>query len=147
MYQNIFDTNSSINVFSNLPDQFTRFEKNTYNPFDFYTSSADYNLFLINNTYREEQLKRIQFYRQKELDNIKKKSSVTKPKQLPLTQLSLNQHLINFKASIFGVLHDWTNDGITLGALFKNNRAFYLGISLVMLFVLFLIFEHLIKIN
>uniref|UniRef100_A0A6C0LS75 Uncharacterized protein n=1 Tax=viral metagenome TaxID=1070528 RepID=A0A6C0LS75_9ZZZZ len=136
------DREQNINIFSRIPDQFTRYENKTYNPLDFYTSSGEFNLSLFNQAFREEQLRRIDFYRKRELERLEElnKQQIQKPN---LHQLSIGQHLINIKDTFFGLIKDLENEPLSTNTLLKNNRLFYIGLLFVIIFILYLIINNL----
>jgi hypothetical protein len=142
-YQGYLQDNPELrsNIYSKIPDQFARYESKTYNPFDFYTSSAQFNLSNINQHYREEQLKRLQFYRDKERQRMQdlNDSIQTTPS---LTSLTLGQHLTNLKNTFFGIGHDLTKEGFKTNVFTKDNRLFYLGIFLLLIYLLYLILSN-----
>ena len=134
------DTN---NIYSKIPDQFTRYEDVNKNNFDYFTSSGEFNLALFNKTFREEQLKRVAFYKKLEEDRLTELNKTNTPK-LALHEMSVAQHLFNMKNTIFNIMKDIQTEPLNMDILLKDYRLFYIGLILVIIFVIFLIFRHLI---
>ena len=65
------------------------------------------------------------------------------PQNTPLTQLSIGQLLINMKNTIFGIPEDIFSQGFSKQVFTKDNRLFYLGIFLILIFILYLILWNL----
>lgn len=145
-YQYGHGPEQNTNIYSELPDQFTEYENKTYNPIDFYTSSGEFNLSLFNRTYREEQLKRIQFFRDQELKRLRQEDADTKSKP-NLLDLTLKQHLTNFKDTFFGIWHDLQTQPLTTKIFTKNNRLFYIGVLLVLIFIIYLVLYSFVSIG
>lgn len=131
-------------IFRELPDQFVRYDAQTYNPLDFYTSSGEFNLSLFNQTFREEQIKRILFYRKQEKERLAKLAE--QPSPINLNELSIGQHLIRMKNTFFDITHEMTsNKPISPQLFIKNNRLFYIGLMLLMIFFVYLIFNFILN--
>ena len=124
------------------PDQFNRYESKIYNKFDFYTSSGEFNLALFNKTFREEQLKRVAFYRQEEIDRLKELDD-KQPPPLRLHEESVGEHVLKIKDSVFGLINDSITEPISSEIFIKNNRLFYLAILFIMIFVIYLMISFL----
>ena len=125
-------------IFNNLPDQFTKYDTMTYNPLDFYTASGEFNLALFNKTFREEQIRRIEFYRKYEEDRLRRLEE-EENKVVKFQDLSVGQHLINMKNTIFDITSDIIAGKPISPKLFtKNNRMFYLGLILLIIFIIYL---------
>jgi len=130
-------------VFNDLPDQFTKYEELSYNPLDYYTASGEFNLALFNKTFREDQIKRIEFYRMAEAKRLEELNQEAN-KTTPLHLLSIGQIFINMKDAIFGICTDLSSDQpITTDILLKNNRLFYVGLLMVIIYLLYLLFSNL----
>ena len=138
---NTNNLNNAPNI-SDLPDQFNRYESKIYNKFDFYTSSGEFNLALFNKTFREEQLKRVAFYRQEEIDRLKKLDD-KQPPPLRLHEESVGEHVLKIKDSVFGLINDSITEPISSEIFIKNNRLFYLAILFIMIFVIYLMISFL----
>jgi len=128
-------------IFYNLPDQFTEYENKSYNPIDFLTNSGEFNLNLINKSFRLEQLKRMKFFRQRELERLETEAKLN-PQPIPLTQLTIGQHLVGFQNMFYGIVSDLTDKPINSEILTKNNRLFYLGIFFLMIFIIYAILSR-----
>jgi len=129
------NTDSKTNIFYNLPDQFTQYENRSYNPIDFLTNSGEFNLDLINKSYREEQLKRMKHFRQLELQRLAREPQ---PIPTPL-DMTLGQNIIQFQQTFFDIVTD-TTDGskpFEWRTLMSTSRLFYIGIGLVLIFVIY----------
>jgi hypothetical protein len=133
---------ANASIFSQLPDQFTKYEDKTYNPIDFYTSSGEYNLSLFNKTFREEQLKRIDFFRNQELKRLQELNNQVKPKP-KFTELSIGEHMIKMKDTFFGIISDLETKKFSINIFLKDYRLFYIGLFLVIVFIIFLILSNL----
>lgn len=143
-YNPELDPEIKTNVFSDLPDQFIQYDEKTYNPLDFYTSSGEFNLALFNKTFRQEQINRIQFYRKQEEDRLRRLSEEPGPPKFH--DLSVGQHLIQMKATVFNIISDISaGKPITPQLFLKDNRLFYLGLLFVVIFVFFLILSNLVS--
>lgn len=125
------------NIYAELPDQFTRYESELYNPIDFYTSSGEFNLANFNKTYREEQLKRINFYRNEEIKRLREMAQWQPPPSF--FQLSIGEHLVRMKDSFFGTIYDLQTEPLSINIITKNNRLFYIGLFLILVFVVYLV--------
>lgn len=124
-------------------DQFTKYEDQVTDPLAFYTSSGQFNLENFNRTFREEQLKRINFYRNAEIQRLKQLQDI-QPVSPPIFQLSVGEHLIKLKNAFFGIVRDLQTEPLNSDIFTKNNRLFYVGLFLVMIFIIYLIFNSLI---
>lgn len=125
-----------------LPTQFTPYE--TSNNFDFYTSSGEFNLALFNKTFREEQLKRIAFFRNEERKRLEELNNLNPPEP-KLHELTIGQHIINAKNTVFDIIEDLLTKPLTTDILTKNNRLFYIGIILMIVYVVYLIIDDINK--
>lgn len=148
MQSNIFNvmpttdiTNLSYKPVTNA-DQFTRYENQLYDPMNYYTSSGEFNLGLLNREYREEQLRRIAFYRDREKAKLVELDSQIQSKP-NLLQLSVGQHLSNIKTTFFDIINDLTTKPLNIRILTVNNRLFYLGLLMIIIFLLYLVTKHL----
>src|SRR5690606_7934556 len=63
-------------IYRNLPDQFWQYDNMNYNPLDFFTASGDFNLALFNKTYRDEQLRRMNYYNDLEKKRLEELNSL-----------------------------------------------------------------------
>ena len=133
----------SNNIYSKIPDQFTRYEDVNKNNFDYFTSSGEFNLALFNKTFREEQLKRIDFYKKLEEDRLAELNKTIKPK-LALHEMSIAQHITNMKNTFFGVITDLQVEQLSVDILTKDYRLFYIGLFFVIMFITYVIFKHLV---
>lgn len=140
------DTPDNTNIYANIPDQFTRYEDVNKNNFDYFTSSGEFNLALFNKTFREEQLKRVAFYKKLEEDRLTELNKTIKPK-LALHQISVAQHIFNMKDTIFNILSDLQTQPLSMDIILKDYRLFYIGLFFVILFLIYLIFRHLVGSN
>jgi hypothetical protein len=140
------DTTDNTNIYSTIPDQFTRYEDVNKNNFDYFTSSGEFNLALFNKTFREEQLKRVAFYKKLEEDRLNELNKTVKPK-LALHEISVAQHIFNMKDTIFNILSDLQTQPLSMDILLKDYRLFYIGLFFVILFLIYLIFRHLVGSN
>jgi hypothetical protein len=131
------------NIFSNIPDQFQRYEDVNKNSFDYFTSSGEFNLALFNKTFREEQLKRIAFYKKLEENRIDELNKTIKA-QPALHELTVGQHILNMKNTFFNIIQDIQTEPLNLTILTKNYRLFYIGLFFVLIFITFVILKHLI---
>lgn len=129
---------------TDIPDQFTRYESKIYNPMDFYTSSGEFNLALFNKTFREEQLKRVAFYRQQEIDRLTELNN-QQPPPLRIHQETVGQHILKIKDSVFGIINDSITEPISTDIFIKNNRLFYLALLFIIIFIIYLIIHFLVK--
>lgn len=126
-------------------DQFTPYEDKSYDPARFFTSSGEFNLSQFNKLYREEQLKRINFYRSQEEARLKE---LDKNQPAPdLLNYTLGQHLINMKNTPFNIGSDLINDQFSYRIFTKDNRMFYLGLILVIIFLIYLILAYFLNSN
>ena len=136
---------SDTTVFDNLADQLTKYKNPTYDNFDFDTSGGEFNLALFNKTFRDEQVKRIKFYKnteERKLDALNK-SVVIPPNIL---QISIGQHLINMKNTMFEIIHETQTQPVNAKSLLlRNNRLFYIGLMLITIFVVYIILNNLTK--
>ena len=133
--------NNSSNIYADIPDQFTKYENQISNPFDYFTSTGEFNLALFNQRFRQEQLKRIAFYRNEELKRLKELNSKT-PDHLQLHKLSVEQHIFNMKKTLFDVWNDICTKDITVSIITRDNRIFYIGMFLVFVFILWLVLAY-----
>jgi hypothetical protein len=138
--------NDSINIYTNIPDQFAKYEGNQENSFDFFTSSGEFNLALFNKTFREEQLKRIAFYKKEEQKRINElnKNSRTAPK---LHELNILEHMVNMKNTFFSIWSDLQTKPLNMSILTTGHRLFYIGLFFFIVFLIYLILNHIIIIN
>lgn len=137
------DVNKNTNIYYELPDQFTQYEYRSYNPIDFLTSSGEFNLDLINKSYREEQLKRMKHFRK-----LEKQRLALAPQPPPsILSLSLGDNVLEFQKTFEGIFDDLTNHSvpISLNIFTKDNRLFYLGILLLMIFFAYMIINNIQK--
>ena len=126
-----------------LKDQYTSYENPVYNPLDFYTSSGQFNLALFNKTYREDQTKRIAFYRsedEKLLSQLDKE-----PPKLKLHDLSIMQHLLNIKNTWFDLINDLIEQPLNSDILLKNDRLFYIGLTFVLFCLIYFLLSSAIE--
>lgn len=123
-----------------LSDQYTQYENNT-NPLDFFTSSGEFNTELFNRTFREEQLKRIKFYRNQEQDFLN--SLDTDPPEKKLLDFTVGEHVINTKDAFFGIIYDLSSEQLTSDIFTKNNRLFYLGLIFLTIYLTYLFLKNL----
>src|SRR5689334_15394778 len=89
------DREQDTNIYYKLPDQFVEYESKSYNPFYFFTSSGEFNLNEINKSYRLEQIKRMQFYKDLELKRLEELNRTKQPPNL--TDYTVAQHMDNFQ--------------------------------------------------
>lgn len=141
-YQYGQNPEQNANINSELPDQFTHYENKTYNPMDFYTSSGEYNLANFNKRYREEQLKRIQYFRDKELQRMEKEEAA---KPNTVMNLSIRQQLIQMKNTFFDIWSDLQNKPITMKIFTEDDRMYYIGLFFVIVFIIYLILSSFIR--
>jgi hypothetical protein len=142
--KDLVDTDEQVtDIYRDLPDQFWKYENMTYNPLDFFTSSGEFNLALFNKTYRDEQLKRMNYFNEIEKKRLEELNAlrISNP---DLLELSLGDHLINLKNTPFDIAKDLRTQPINSDILLKGNRIFYLGIYLIGIFVLYLIINNLV---
>jgi len=133
-----FGSNDHVhNPYYKLPDQFTQYENRSYNPIDFLTNSGEFNLDLINKSYRTEQLKRMKFFRELEQQRL---ADNPLPPPTPL-DLTLGQNLTKFQETIFDLMKDLTDGSkpLTSRTLTKSNRLFYLGLLLILVYLIYLL--------
>jgi hypothetical protein len=135
------DREQEASIYYKLPDQFLEYENKSYNPIDFLTSSGEFNIDLINKSYREEQLKRMEFFRQKERERLETDAKLNK-KPLPLTQLTIGQHLDNFSNTFYNIISDTTKEPLNTEIITKDNRLFYIGIFLLILFIIYAVLSR-----
>jgi hypothetical protein len=134
----------TIGAFTDMPDQFTKYDSMTYDPTQFYTSSGEFNLALFNKTFREEQIKRIQFYRKQEEDKLNRLNA--EPPAPDFANLSVGQHIFNMKDSVFNTVSDLASGKpLSSSILTKNNRLFYFGLLLVIIFIVYLVLANLVS--
>src|SRR5271154_106054 len=143
--QTYSDEEQNTNIFSQLPDQFVRFENGVYNPLYFYTSSREFNLSLFNKVFREEQLKRIAFYRNREQQRLEELNQA-QPPPLNFAELSIGEHFIRMKNTFFDIWTDLRTKPISSQLFLIDNRLFYIGLFLVIIFVIYLIMRNLITV-
>jgi hypothetical protein len=129
-------------IYAQLPDQFTNYDRKLYNPFNFYTSSGEFNLGLFNKTFREEQLKRIDFFRKAEQQRLEELNR-SAPPPADLHQLTVGQYVRNMKDTFFDVANDLQTKPLSTEILMKNNRLFYIGLLLIIIFVIYLVLSNL----
>jgi hypothetical protein len=136
------------NIYYNLPDQFTQYEYRSYNPIDFMTSSGEFNLDLVNKSYRQEQLMRMKHFRELEKRKLARESAI--PSNLansrngqantktPL-ELTVGENIIQFQNTFFDIVTDVFDGTKPLNSqiMTENNRLFYLGFFFVMIFVIY----------
>ena len=65
------------------------------------------------------------------------------PPSSPLTQLTLSQLLINMKNTIMGIPLDLITEGFNTQVFTRDNRLFYLGLFLILIFIIYLIIWNL----
>jgi hypothetical protein len=134
----------SANIYANIPDQFTKYEQNPQNAFDYFTSSGEFNLALFNKTFREEQLKRIAFYKDLEEKRLKELNTEFKP--MPdLHKMTVGQHLLNMKDTFFAIWQDLQTEPLNSSIILRDHRLFYIGLLLVIIFIIYVIFKHLVS--
>jgi len=134
----------SIDIYRDLPDQFWTYENMTYNPLDFFTSSGEFNLALFNKTYRDEQLRRMNYYNEIEKKRLEELNAlrINKPDLLSMT---IGEHLIQMKNTPFEIAKDLRTQPINTEILMKGNRLFYIGLFCVFIFILYLIINNLVE--
>jgi hypothetical protein len=129
-------TNS--NILNNLPDQYTQYDNMPQNPLDFYTGSGEFDVSLFNQVFLEEQKKRQAYYQyleEKKLAELNKEPPAPK-----IHELSIGKHLLKMKDTLFNIIQDLytTNlDKYDSTILTKNNRMFYIGLFIVIFFILY----------
>jgi hypothetical protein len=118
------------------------FPTEAHSPLDFFVSSADYNMFNFDTEYRRDQLQRMVYFRGLEQERQKQiaKDHAEDP---GLLSLPVSQHLENMKDTVSGTIDDLQNNGVTMNTFTKDNRLFYIGLILIILYVLFLIISDL----
>lgn len=130
------------NIYYNIPDQFVEYESKAYNPFYFFTNSGEFNLNEINKSYRLEQIKRMKFFKQLE---EKRLANTPKPKA-SISELSLAENIKLFRLSLLGMWSDIiTQKTLNQSILTKDNRMFYLGILLIVMFLFYLLISQFIS--
>ena len=132
------NTEQTASIYYNVPDQFVEYENKSYNPIDFFTNSGEFNMNLINKSYRLEQLKRMEFYRKLERDRLDTLHKLNPKIEYPLN-LSIGQNLINLQNTFFGIYSDLITEPININIITKNNRMFYLGMFLIIIFIVYAI--------
>lgn len=130
-------------IYRNLPDQFWQYDNMNYNPLDFFTASGDFNLALFNKTYRDEQLRRMNYYNDLEKKRLEELNALQE-KQPDLLGLTIGEHLIKMKDAPFQIYNDLVTQPINSDILLKNNRLFYIGLFFIMIMILYVILSNLI---
>jgi hypothetical protein len=130
-----------ISIYYKLPDQFVEYENRSYNPIDLLTSSGEFNIDLINKSFREEQLKRMEFFRQRERERLEAEAKLARV-PTPLTQLTVGQHLDNFQSMFYGIIRDTKTEPLNSEIVTKDNRLFYLGIFFFILFIIYAVLSR-----
>ena len=118
-------------------DQYTPYEEPTYNPLDFYTGSGEFNLALFNKVFREEQRRRQAYFR--ELEEKRLRDLNKEPPPPKLHQLSIGQHLFNMKDSVINIIYDIQAEPLSPEIFLKQNRLFYIGLLLLIIYILYLV--------
>ncbi len=135
------DREQETNIYYSIPDQFVEYESKSYNPFYFFTSSGEFNLNEINKSYRLEQIKRMQFFKELEEKRLAEMYRLNPP--IPnLGELSIDQHMRGLQSTFFGIVSDLENKPIDTKILTTNHRLFYLGIFCLIIFMLYLILNQ-----
>jgi hypothetical protein len=132
----------SIDIYRDLPDQFWKYENMTYNPLDFFTSSGEFNLALFNKTFRDEQLKRMNYYNEIEQKRLEELNAL-QVNEPDLLSMSIGEHLIQMKNTPFEIVNDLRTQPLNLEIFLKKNRLFYIGIFLILIFILYLMLNSL----
>lgn len=66
-----------------------------------------------------------------------------KNNQPTIMNLTIGQHLINMKNNIFGIYKDLAAHNVNKSIFTKDNRLFYIGFFLIVIFILYLILLNL----
>jgi len=111
-------------------------------PFDFLVSSADYNMFNFDTEYRRDQLQRMAHFRRLE-EQQQAQIARDHPDDPSLLSLPVSQHLENMKETVSGTIDDLQNKKVNMDTFTKDNRLFYIGLILIILYILFLIISDL----
>jgi hypothetical protein len=130
---------SRSNVTRNLPDQFTPYDGVHNNPWDYFTNTGEFNLALFNKVFVEDQVKQHKYYLQLEdqkLSQLQLNEPVVKNS---LLELSVSDQLINTKNTFFEILSDLQTKPLNINIVTQGNRLFYLGLLLVIIFIIYLI--------
>lgn len=130
-------TGEEYNKLRSFEDQYTPYEEPTYNPLDFYSGSGEFNLALFNKVYREEQRRKQAYFRELEEQRLRELNKEPPPPKLH--QLAIGQHLINMKESFIGLIYDFQSEPLSPELFLKQNRLFYLGLLLLIFYILYLV--------
>jgi len=130
-------------IYRDLPDQFWEYDNMNYNPIDFFTASGDFNLALFNKSFRDEQLRRMNYYNDLEKKRLEELSELQK-KEPDLLSLSVGEHLINMKDTPFEIYNDLVTEPLNSQILLKNNRLFYIGLFFMVVIIFYLLLSNLI---
>jgi len=133
-----------IDIYRDLPDQFWEYDNMAYNPLDFYTNSGEFNLALFNKNFRDEQLRRMNYYNDLEKKQLEELNELHKNNP-ELLDLTIGEHLINMKNAPFDIAKDLTTEPLNSQILTKDNRLFYIGLFFMVIIVLYLIINSLIS--
>jgi hypothetical protein len=130
-----------------IDDQFVPYEDiSLNNNFNFYTNSGEFSMQLFNKVFLENQRARQLYYQNVEDERLRQLNEVeTKPK---LHELTIGKHLINIKDCYFGIVDDLLNDqhyDVTI--ITKQNRIFYIGLSLMFIFIIYVIMKYILRSN
>lgn len=140
-----------------LADQFTNYQKNNFagttdlnQTWNTFTGYGEFDLSKFNQTLNNQTLNNGTNYPQQNPRNL------TESNPPSLLQLTIGQHLINTKDTIFGIFTDLMKqspvEAVRESNIFgdpnknifiKNNRLFYLGLFLIIIFVLYLVLLNL----
>lgn len=114
-------------------DEYKPYTEKKYNTFDFYTSTGEFNAKMFNKKFREEQRQRIKEGRDSNLEKLNETVKIRK-----LHDMSIGEHIFKIQNTFNDIIDD-LGTGINLDIFIKDNRLFYIGLFLFLVFVIYLI--------
>lgn len=129
-------------LIKSLPNQFTPYYELDQNPLDFYSSTGRFDLSLFDVELTREKLQRMKYYQKKELENLEKIKKEYQPNP-SLLSLPVSTHIENMNNAFTGTVKDLENKKFNFETLTKDNRLFYLGLILILIYIFYLIISSL----
>jgi hypothetical protein len=125
---------------SNARDQFTPYDSVHSNPWNFFTSTGEFNLALFNRTFVEDQMKQHKYYQQIENQQL---AELNAPAPKPsLLSLSVGEQLLNVKNAFFNIISDVQRKPLSIETFTSDNRMYYIGLLFVIIFIVYVILKQ-----
>lgn len=103
--------------------------------FNFDTQNKNFDIKAFNTEFEQNQDQSITYNNIKEQDKLANFDKIEREKQLH--NLSVIDHLVNMKNTFFDILYDVQSQPLTLTIFTKNNRLFYISLTLILVLFIY----------